>query len=73
MAEVVTLMWDGLPHTVQDLCARCGLGEDAVRQCLLDLYDRGVVRKDGKEPTARKPRQLWVLQPLGELFREPDR
>lgn len=72
--RLLAVMWQSPPATTHDLAARVGAPHpDGVRHLLRLLHDRGVVRKAGKVPGAHhKPRILWELQPVGELFGLPD-
>lgn len=71
---LLAVMWQSPPATTHDLAARVGAPHlDGVGYLLRQLHDRGLVRKAGSAPGAyRKPRTLWALQPVGELFGLPD-
>ena len=79
MLNVLTVMWDRVPRTALQVASVAHISESAARDALAQLYDRGVVRKDGRVPPPEGVRgrhsQLWVIQPTGAegLFGEPDR
>lgn len=77
MLAILTVMWDRQPRTALQLSEAAHISESATRDALAQLYDRGIIRKNGRVPPPEGVRgrhsQLWVIQPTGELFGEPDR